>query len=385
MRRFEPSTWLNAAMRARPLPVLVLVALAVALVGGGAIARSATVVVRDGFDPDVLYVTVDTTVTWRNADDERHRVRSTDGPAEFDSGDLGPGESFAFRFTVEGRYRYVDERHEGEDREDDEGDRDGPVGTIIVSLAEVPTTDPAPEMGAPAGSEPAASVAPSATPSAAAAMPSAPSSSLPMAASPAPLERPSELTSVAIVDRAFEPASLTVAAGTTVEWTNRDDEGHTVTATDGSFDSGLMAGGMSFSMRFDSPGMHEYSCGIHPEMRGSVTVVAVAEPGGPAATPLPAASPSAATSASADQAGVIIAQTAYGPASLEVAAGTTVNWTNDDPIIHTVTARDGSFNSGVLQPGDEYSFVFEASGTYEYFCAVHPGQGGSIVVSDVPG
>jgi plastocyanin len=363
--------------------------MAVALISGGAVARSAVVVIRDGFDPAVLRVTVDTTVTWRNADDERHRVRSTGGPLEFDSGDLEPGESFAFRFTAEGRYRYLDERHEGEDREDDGDDGEGPVGTIIVGVADAPTMVPAPETGAPAGTELPASVAPSVGPqdasSDATSVPSASASFAAPVASPVPLERPSELTAVAIVGRAYEPPSLTVAAGTTVEWTNRDGEGHTVSATDGTFDSGLMAGGMSFSMRFDSPGVHEYSCSIHPEMRGSVTVVDASGLGGPAATPLAQAGPSAAPPASTDQARVTIAQTAYGPARLEVDTGTTVSWANDDPVIHTVTAVDGSFNSGVLQPGAEYSLVFETPGTYEYFCAVHPGQSGSVAVSDVQG
>jgi plastocyanin len=143
-----------------------------------------------------------------------------------------------------------------------------------------------------------------------------------------------------------------------------------------------MAAGMTFTMRFDSPGVYDYACGIHPDMRASVTVVAAAEPEVSAATPQSASPSAEAAAAGADQATVTIAQTAYGPASVEIAAGSTVSWTNEDPVIHTVTARDGSFNSGVLQPGAGYRLVFETPGTYDYFCAVHPGQAGTVVVSD---
>ena len=72
----------------------------------------------------------------------------------------------------------------------------------------------------------------------------------------------------------------------------------------------------------------------------------------------------------------------YAPATVEVSAGTTVRWTNDDAVIHTVTARDGSFNSGVMKTGDEFSLTFDEPGTYDYFCAIHPLQGGQVVVTD---
>jgi plastocyanin len=117
-------------------------------------------------------------------------------------------------------------------------------------------------------------------------------------------------------------------------------------------------------------------------------------PGVPAA-PLPSPSPAVVASASpaawpsgaassptaAGEGGVSIIDLSFQPATLEVAAGTTVLWTNDDPVVHTVTARDGSFNSGVLQPGAQFRQVFEVPGTYPYVCAIHPGQAGSIVVS----
>ena len=67
---------------------------------------------------------------------------------------------------------------------------------------------------------------------------------------------------------------LMVALGTTVTWTN-DDLGmpHTVTAVDGSFDSGVMQTGQSWSYTFDKPGDFEYLCTLHPWMRAKVSVM----------------------------------------------------------------------------------------------------------------
>ena len=64
-----------------------------------------------------------------------------------------------------------------------------------------------------------------------------------------------------------------VSVGTTVTWTNNDpDQMHTVTAVDGSFDSGFLATGQSFSHTFDAPGELEYFCVPHPWMRARITV-----------------------------------------------------------------------------------------------------------------
>ena len=73
---------------------------------------------------------------------------------------------------------------------------------------------------------------------------------------------------VQVVDFAFEPGTLTVPAGATVTWTNAGSRPHTVTADDGSFDSGRLDPGEQFSQTFDQPGTFTYFCGFHPEMQG---------------------------------------------------------------------------------------------------------------------
>ncbi len=71
---------------------------------------------------------------------------------------------------------------------------------------------------------------------------------------------------------AFAPPNLTVPAGTTVTWTNRDEEPHTVAASDGSFHSPGMGTGATFAHTFSAPGTFDYVCSIHPMMRGTVVV-----------------------------------------------------------------------------------------------------------------
>jgi plastocyanin len=66
---------------------------------------------------------------------------------------------------------------------------------------------------------------------------------------------------------------LMVPLGALVTWTNHDEaQVHTVTAVDGSFDSGFMTTGASFSHTFDTPGEFEYFCGPHPWMRAKIMV-----------------------------------------------------------------------------------------------------------------
>jgi plastocyanin len=77
---------------------------------------------------------------------------------------------------------------------------------------------------------------------------------------------------VNIDDFAFVPLTLTVAVGTTVTWTNHDEEPHTVAASDGSFRSPGMGTGGTFSHTFSAPGKFEYVCSIHPMMHGTVVV-----------------------------------------------------------------------------------------------------------------
>jgi plastocyanin len=78
--------------------------------------------------------------------------------------------------------------------------------------------------------------------------------------------------SIAVTDGAFGPATLTIAVGDTVTWTNTDDSPHTVTAEGGAFDSGNLNEGLFFSFTFTEPGTYTYVCSYHDEMRATIVV-----------------------------------------------------------------------------------------------------------------
>ncbi|OGN86864.1 MAG: hypothetical protein A2X23_00560 [Chloroflexi bacterium GWC2_73_18] len=79
-------------------------------------------------------------------------------------------------------------------------------------------------------------------------------------------------TSVRMAGSRFEPSVLTIAQGEAVRWFNDDALPHTVSATDGSWDSGNLAPGQSFERRFDAMGSYPYLCRYHPGMTGTVEV-----------------------------------------------------------------------------------------------------------------
>jgi plastocyanin len=81
-----------------------------------------------------------------------------------------------------------------------------------------------------------------------------------------------ESAAVSIVDFAFQPASVELATGGTVTWTNTGQAPHTVTADDGSFDSGTLSPGATFSQTFATAGTFTYHCNIHPQMTATVIV-----------------------------------------------------------------------------------------------------------------
>jgi plastocyanin len=85
---------------------------------------------------------------------------------------------------------------------------------------------------------------------------------------------------VAIVDVAYQPGSILVQAGDTVTWTNSGSTPHTVTADDGSVDSGPLAPRASFSQTFPAAGLFTYHCAIHPRMTGAVTITRAPDVGG---------------------------------------------------------------------------------------------------------
>jgi plastocyanin len=108
-----------------------------------------------------------------------------------------------------------------------------------------------------------------------------------------------------------------------------------------------------------------------------------------AAAVLPAAAVQAAetqaTETRAADAEVKIDNFTFAPQRITVKAGTTVTWTNDDDIPHTVASKTKLFKSKALDTGDKFSFTFTTPGAFEYFCSLHPHMTATIVVEAATG
>ena len=79
-------------------------------------------------------------------------------------------------------------------------------------------------------------------------------------------------------------------------------------------------------------------------------------------------------------ASVVIKGFQFQPAELTVKTGQTVEWKNDDMVPHTVTADDGSFRSGKIQPGKTWTYTATKAGTFAYTCSPHPNMRGKLIV-----
>ena len=108
----------------------------------------------------------------------------------------------------------------------------------------------------------------------------------------------------------------------------------------------------------------------------------------PAPTGTPSPEPTTTVEASGGQpAGIVIGDFSFSPENITVKARARVSWSHLGRAPHTVTADDGTFDSGSLSDGDTFDFTFSTAGTYAYYCKIHggPGQSGMsalITVTD---
>ncbi len=78
---------------------------------------------------------------------------------------------------------------------------------------------------------------------------------------------------------------------------------------------------------------------------------------------------------------VVVDNFSFTPATAAIPAGTTVTWTNHDDVPHNIVSTDQKFKSPVLDTDERFSHVFDAPGTYKYFCSIHPKMIGQVVVA----
>lgn len=302
------------------------------------------------YSPKTIAIETGTTVIWRNAEvfdypvaDGTHRAAATDG--SFDTGDLAPGQQYALPFLMPGTFTYKCVIHPsimdgaitvtGEPIEE--------VKDVTISIVEPSTTD--------------------------------------------------------TNSWGFDPAKVTVAAGTTVTWRNNGAATHTVTAEDGSFDSKDLAPGKTFVKTFDEPAAFRYKCTPHPWMTG---ILSVAGKGGkPPPPPPPVSKPTSGTTVAppvqqerGTDGGAVTLNVriiepsisdpqgwGFTPRSLNARKGDSVVWTNTGSVAHTVTASDGSFDSGDMATGATFRRVLDEVGTFTFACKPHPWMKGTLVVA----
>jgi plastocyanin len=99
----------------------------------------------------------------------------------------------------------------------------------------------------------------------------------------------------------------------------------------------------------------------------------------PAPTPAPApVKPS--SSVSIPMGAAPLGNRAYSPDEITVAVGSTVTWINTDAVPHTSTSNESGWNSGTIEPGQQFSSTLQTAGTFAYHCAIHPGMVGTVTV-----
>ena len=393
-------------------------------------ATPVTVVITDSLSPKDLTISVGTTVTWDNQDNDDHRIESSSGPTSFRL-DLDPGDTRSLTLTTLGPYNYFD------DRDDDNSNYFGTV-TVTESGGGGPTTTTVPPPGGyivdmindsfrPGSLTITAGTTVSfrnldgddhtatandgswntelyatgtrnitfntagtfayfctehggmtGTITVTGTDGSSPTTTVPSSPTTAP-PAPSPGGDVTIFDNGYTPSSKTITTGTTLVWSNTGALPHTVTDTSGSFDSGFVMAGQTYARTFNTPGTYSYFCTLHPGMTGSVTVTGGGSTPPPPVTPPPTTPPPPRTSSPPGD--ISMFDNGYTPSTKGITAGTTLVWSNTGALPHTVTDKDGAFDSGFVMAGQTYRRTFNTPGSYSYFCTIHPGMTGTINVT----
>jgi len=310
-------------------------------------------IIDNAFSPSSRTITTGTRLVWTNTGALPHTVTSAAGG--FDSGVVLTGASYGHTFTQPGSFGYICTIH--------------PEMTGTINVSGEPIGEPADGEGSTGARDQLRPYE------------DAPPSSPSLAGS----------AGVAIIDNDYEPGVLTVAAGSTIRFTNTGELPHTVTAHNESFDSGFILTGDTFDLALPSPGSYEFFCTIHPEMVGTITVVdgpTGAEPENPSEAPAATAETEASSTTPpptdvAAGTGLVLAtmvDNAFRPRTLRIDLGQTVQWRNDGALPHTITASDGTYDSDLVLPGGVFEHTYTETGRYSYVCAIHPEMTASVEV-----
>src|SRR5215213_9749403 len=228
-----------------------------------------------------------------------------------------------------------------------------------------------------------------------------------------PAARPANTISARILPGAssegnphYDPDPLSVNHGDGVEWTNEDNTPHTVSSKqEGVFDSGIIDAAATWLLNTADlqPAEYEYYCTLHPFMGATLVVTGSSAANqtagntttaGAAANQMApntrAASPLVTSVSIANGASLPTNEEFYAPDVARITVGSMVTWKNDDTASHTVTSAtvrnntptpDGTFDSGILDAGDSFPFLFDKAGEYPYYCTIHPWMTAKVTAS----
>jgi plastocyanin len=171
-----------------------------------------------------------------------------------------------------------------------------------------------------------------------------------------------------IVDFTYKPLQTTVDVGTTITWVNHGSRPHTVTDRGGTFDTRPINPNKSGKVTFTVPGTYQYFCRINPAKMNGVIVVR------------PGATPARVNRIQAVDPALPGEKLRFDPPTLEVQTGSTLLFANVGGKPHTLTADDGSFDTGVVTPGAEggrfagtnATLTLSKPGRFPFHCEIHP-------------
>jgi plastocyanin len=256
-----------------------------------------------------------------------------------------------------------------------------------------------------------------------------------------PAARPANTISARILPGAsaegnpdYDPDPLSVNQGDGVEWTNEDNTPHTVSSKqEGLFDSGIIDAAAKWLLNTADlqPAEYEYYCTLHPFMGATLVVTGSSAANQTAGNTTTAGAAANQTAGNTTTAGAAANQTAgntttagaaanqmapntraasplvtsvsiangaslptneefYAPDVARITVGSMITWKNDDTTSHTVTSGtvrnntptpDGMFDSGILNAGDSFPFLFDKAGEYPYYCTIHPWMTAKVTAS----
>lgn len=173
-------------------------------------------------------------------------------------------------------------------------------------------------------------------------------------------------------DKLSTPQLTIPTNGAMVFWNNEDDPGvdHHLVADNGSFDTGVLRPGDQYVIIFGGNATVSFHDALNPDIKGVILVTT------PVTDTVPSFNPYHSTL-------IVVAGGKLNTTDITLRAGDVVSFINSEGgggPEHRFIADDGSFDTGILEPGQQFSFTFVKAGTYAFHDTLDPSIKGTITV-----